>query len=659
MLALWKDRRGVTAALCRCVVAVFGAVILLVMAPAPSSAEHSVARQWNDALLDAIRIDFPAPTIHARNLYHASVVMWDSWATFDSTTRGIFYTKKTPLPADISAARNEAISYAAYHLLSQRYKYAVDPLGTQAIFDGVMESLGYDTDITTTLGNSPPAIGNRIAARVLASTIDDGSNEANGYVDDTGYSPLNDPMHLQFTYFLDMDEPNHWQPLALESRFTQNGLKAERVQTYVSPNWGDVTPFALQPESGQDPWTAVDPGPPPLLRGVGDVDFKANVLDVIRHGAVLDPRMLKIPFDLSTVGLRAGQSTMIDISPASFGNRVLGSHIDEGYAKNPVTGLPYTPQLVRLGDYGRVIAEFWADGPESETPPGHWFTLANYVADHPDTVKRIGGDGPVVDDLEWDVKVYLALGGGVHDAAIAAWGSKREYDYVRPISMIRQMGGLGQSSDVGHIARYHPDGIPLESGVIEVITSQTTAPGSRHEHLAKFEGEIAIYAWSGEGQVADGEVGGTQWIRAAEWWPYQRSTFVTPPFAAYVSGHSTFSRAAAEVLTEITGSEFFPGGLGEHFFAKEAFLEFEHGPSNDVTLQWATYRDAADEAGISRLFGGIHVACDDFAGRIMGSLIGQGAWVQAQAYFVPTPATGLCLTLLAGLGVLRRPKRQL
>ena len=134
---------------------------------------------------------------------------------------------------------------------------------------------------------------------------------------------------------------------------------------------------------------------------------------------------------------------------------------------------------------------------------------------------------------------------------------------------------------------------------------------------------------------------------------------MTPPFAAYVSGHSTFSRAAAEVLTEITGSEFFPGGLGEHFFAKEAFLEFEHGPSNDVTLQWATYRDAADEAGISRLFGGIHVACDDFAGRIMGSLIGQGAWAQTQAYFVPTPATGLCLTLLAGLGVLRRPRRQL
>ena len=48
---------------------------------------------------------------------------------------------------------------------------------------------------------------------------------------------------------------------------------------------------------------------------------------------------------------------------------------------------------------------------------------------------RIGDT--VVDHLEWDVKLYLALNGAMHDAAIAAWGSKRHYDYARPISMIR------------------------------------------------------------------------------------------------------------------------------------------------------------------------------------------------------------------------------
>ena len=53
----------------------------------------------------------------------------------------------------------------------------------------------------------------------------------------------------------------------------------------------------------------------------------------------------------------------------------------------------------------------------------------------------------MVDRLEWDVKMYFALNGAVHDAAIAAWGLKGFYDSVRPISMIRYMGGLGQSSD--------------------------------------------------------------------------------------------------------------------------------------------------------------------------------------------------------------------
>ena len=93
----------------------------------------------------------------------------------------------------------------------------------------------------------------------------------------------------------------------------------------------------------------------------------------------------------------------------------------------------------------RVMVEFWADGPKSETPPGHWNVLANKVGDELGTNLQIGGSGPQVDRLEWDVKTYLALNGAVHDAAIAAWGLKGHYDSVRPISMIRYMGSLGQS----------------------------------------------------------------------------------------------------------------------------------------------------------------------------------------------------------------------
>ena len=631
------------------VITLISALGLFFATPATAD-EQTVARQWNETLLDAIRLDFPAPTVHARNLYHLSAAMWDAWATYDASAIGVFYTDKASMPpADLRTGQvaqirlwlrwrvhlvNEAISYAAYRVLSQRYTHAVDAGASQLIFDNLMASLGYDKSIMTTEGNSPAAIGNRIAAQVLADTINDGANETNGYLDDTGYSPLNNPMQLQTTgrNSTEMNAPNHWQPLAFETRITQNELRADRVQTYVGPHWGRVTPFALPPAAGQDPWTVVAPDAPPWLAGDSDAAFKANIVSVIRHSAALGPNTATIPFDFSTLGLDAGDSTMIDISPASQGNRALGTHVDQGYSVNPATGLPYTPQMVHLADYGRIVAEFWADGPDSETPPGHWFSLANYVADQPQTIKRIGGVGPVVDDLEWDVKVYLVLGGAVHDAAIGAWGAKRAYDYVRPISMIRYMGGLGQSS--APIApAYHPDGLPLEPGLIEVITSDTTTTGGRHEHLAGHEGDIAIYAWSGKGMVPEDRVAGAGWIRAVEWWPYQRSTFVTPAFAAYVSGHSTFSRASAEVLAAITGSDFFPGGLGEYFFPQNAFLAFERGPSTDVTLQWATYYDAADEAGISRLFGGIHVAPDDFAGRIMGSKIGQYTWDHAQTYF--------------------------
>ncbi|MEZ6192907.1 MAG: hypothetical protein R3C45_16665 [Phycisphaerales bacterium] len=107
---------------------------------------------------------------------------------------------------------------------------------------------------------------------------------------------------------------------------------------------------------------------------------------------------------------------------------------------------------------------------------------------------------------------------------------------------------------------YDPEGLPLEPGLIEVITNETTAPGGRHEHLFGHEGEIAIFAWSGEPEDTENEIGGVKWIRAIEWLPYQRSTFVTPAFAGYVSGHSTFSRSAAEVLAAMTGRVLPPAG---------------------------------------------------------------------------------------------------
>ncbi len=569
----------------------------------------SIARRWNEALLAAIREDFPAPTVHARNLFHTSAAMWDAWAVYDPVAAGVFFDEKHTAD-DIEAARDEAISYAAYHILVERFLPSPGAEVSVTRLDDLMAALCYDLDLTESEGDSPAAIGNRIAATILDATIDDGSNEADDYTD-PDYESVNPPLVVAEPGTA-MADPNRWQPLELEAMVAQNGVPlTDTVQTFVGSHWGAVEGFALDQTRDQP----LDPGPPPLLGDPEtDAEFKRDAVEVIRYSATLDP---------------ASDET-IDLSPLTQGNREVGSYDAAGRTINPVTGDPYEPSTVPLGDYGRVVAEFWADGPNSETPPGHWNTIANDVSDQLGDELRIGGDGPVIDRLQWDTSMYLALNGAVHDAAIAAWDAKGRYDYVRPISMIRHLGGLGQSSDPGGPA-YDPAGLPLEPGLVEVITVGSSAPGERHADLADHVGEIAIRSWAGEPDDPEAEAGGVEWIRAVEWVPYQRATFVTPAFAAYVSGHSTFSRAAAEVLTALTGSEYFPGGLGT-FTAPAGSLEFESGPSVDVELQWATYADAADEAGVSRLYGGIHVRSDDLRGREMGVAAGRNAWALASRY---------------------------
>ena len=405
-----------------------------------------------------------------------------------------------------------------------------------------MIALGYDPDYTSTTDDHPAALGNRIAATVLATGLTDGSNEADNYADPT-YTPVNEPLVVKLPGTT-MADPNRWQPLALDVQIGQNGIPIPgKVQVYVGSQWLGVTPFALHLTPPSPLY--LDPGPPPRLAGAGDQLFKDSIVHMLELESQLTP----------------DDGVRIDISPASWGNNPLGTNDGHGYPLNPVTGAPYTPQVVRRGDFARVLAEFWADGPTSETPPGHWNVLANSVSDDQRLEHRIGGTGPIVDRLEWDVKLALALNGATHDAAIQCWGVKRFYDSVRPISMVRYMGGLGQSSDPTGTS-YHPSGLPLVPGLIEVVTPRSSARGQRHADFADHVGEVVVFSWPGEPRDPTTQYTGVRWVRAVDWVPYQRKTFVTPPFAAFPSGHSTYSRAAAELLTRFTGSEYFPGGLG-------------------------------------------------------------------------------------------------
>jgi hypothetical protein len=587
----------------------------------PSSG-WSAAREWDEALLASIRVDLPRPPVHARNLFHVAVAMYDAWATYDDVADQ-YLTNETPGPStDIEADRATAISFAAYRVIKHRFTNAVQAANTLAMLAEKMEDLGYDESFTSTVGDSPAAIGNRIGAAIIAHGLSDGSNEAGNYADPT-YTPVNEPLIYKLGE-IEMVDPNRWQPLALDFFITQNGIPLPSgIQGYVGSGWGPTLPFAL---TGPRPYH--DPGIPPQINhnsnpddwqcagGASEDEYKAAAVEVIRYNSRLSP----------------DDGVTIDISPGARGNNTLGTNDGTGYPVNPVTGQPYAPNVVKRGDFTRIIPQFWADGPKSETPPGHWHLYANYVSDSPLVIKQIGATGPVVNDLEWDVKMYFAISSATHDAAVACWDIKRTYDYVRPISMIRFMGGLGQSSDPGGPS-YHTCGLPLEPGLIEVVTAETTAPGERHEALAGDEGEIAIRGWVGQPADITTQTGGVAWILARKFQPFMVKTFVTPPFAAYTSGHSTFSRAAAEVLTAITGDSYFPGGVGEFPVPANTFLQNEKGPSEPITLQWARYYDAADDAGISRPWAGIHVRADDFNGRMIGSQVGLDAWALAQTYF--------------------------
>lgn len=597
--------------------------------PKPEPTGPSAARRWNDVTIAAIRRDTPRPPVHARNLYALSAAMYDAWAAFDPEEDGLFVHEDLSAEAAIAycdaaghddcgtedairAAREAAISHAAYVVLYARYGNARGGAESRADFDALLASFGLAPDALGEDGD-PRKLGHDIGTAVIAAMLNDGSNEPNNYADTTGY--VHQAAWSVGVSGVTVTDPNRWQPLDFDLFVDQGGVVIGPItQTFVGSNWNRVTPFALTRTDENAPF--VDPGPPPQF---GTPEMAQNVVDLIRHSSEVDP----------------DDGVMMDASPGAIGDNPLGTNEGDGYDVNPRTGAPYASNMVLRADFARVLAEFWADGPTSETPPGHWNVIANEVSDHPDLPHRIGGVGPVVPRLEWDVKLYLTLNGALHDAAISSWGIKRVYDGPRPYTLVRHMTMLGQSSDVG-LPSYNAFGLPLVPGLIELVTASTTGPGERHQHLAGHEGEIAIYAWRGQPADIENDHGGVGWILGIDFVPYQRATFVTPAFPGYTSGHSTFSRSAAEAMTAFTGDPYVPGGLGE-FVAEPGYLVFESGPTQTVHIQWATYRDAADLAGRSRVWGGIHIYADDFGGRECGEEVGLAAWAKASALFAGTP----------------------
>jgi len=387
------------------------------------------------------------------------------------------------------------------------YRATVDlfPADRVGVFDPLMSSLGYEPSDTTYSVATPAGVGNVAARAVLEFRHRDGANQLG---DEPGGKP---------------------------------GVAYSDYTGFVSPN----APMDMR--LSFDPATVRDPNRWQPLRYADATDAVVTQAYVGAHWQHVSP------FALTNVAqLRSATG------PAQYGS--------EAYQSQARDLLDLSAGLT---DKQKMIAEYWADGPHSELPPGHWDLFAQFVArrDHHGADKR---------GVDADVKLFFALTNAVFDASICCWDNKRFFNSVRPVTAIRYL----------------------------------------------FRGQL-VRAWGGPYQ-------GTRLMDGAAWLPYQAPTFPTPPFPEYSSGHSTFSAAGAEILRLFTGSDRF----GDSVTFRAGSSKFEAGavPDSDLTLRWATFSEAANQAGMSRRFGGIHFEQGDLDGRAAGRAVARLAWAKALAY---------------------------
>ena len=351
--------------------------ILLLSQPVLNA--QSIAKEWNETLLDAIRDDYARPTVVARNLFHASVVMYDAWAVFSDDDDTYFLGNTLngfecafdgiTEPADVEAARAEVLSYACYRLFWHRFINAPGVVNTLTMLNNLMDDHGYDTDFEDTdySTGSYAALGNYLGAKMIDYGIADGANEQNDYVNEY-YEPVNAPLVTFVEGNPTITDPNRWQPLTLDQFIDQSGNPIPiNTPDFLSPEWGNVWGFALTDDDktiymrdGDNYPVYHDPGLPPYIGdNATDEFYKWGFEMVTVWQSHLDP------FD----------GVMWDISPASKGGIDIedfpddwseydefydfyngGTLLGDGYDVNPSTGLAYEEQMVPRGRFCKNIS---------------------------------------------------------------------------------------------------------------------------------------------------------------------------------------------------------------------------------------------------------------------------------------------------------------
>jgi hypothetical protein len=388
------------------------------------------------------------------------------------------------------------------------YRAAVDlfPASAATVFDPLMASLGFDAGERTTDPRAPAGVGNLVAEAVLSFRHRDGANQLG---DEPGGRP--GIPYSDYTGYAPANEP-------MDTRVPLDLSKVHDVNRWQPLTYLDASGALVTPSFVGAHWQRVRP-----------------------------------------FAMASSDEQRSPTGPARFGSAEFLAQAEALIVLSAT-----------LTDEQKLIAEYWADGPHSELPPGHWNLFAQQVS-HRDRT------GTSEHDLDQAVKLFFVLTNAAFDAGCCAWDNKRAYDSVRPITAIRYL----------------------------------------------FAGKT-IRAWGGPGR-------GAQTIAGEEWFPYQPTTFPTPPFAEYASGHSNFSAASAEILKLFTGSDRFGGSVT--FPAGSSRIEPGLVPVGELTLTWATFSDAAAQAGISRRYGGIHFEQGDLDARATGKAAARRCWAQAITYF--------------------------
>ena len=299
----------------------------------------------------------------------------------------------------------------------------------------------------------------------------------------------------------------------------------------------------------------------------------------------------------------------IDISPGAYGHNSLGANDGKGWAKNPVTGQPYAPQVVPLcrlrARHGRVLGRRPEVGDAARALERH--------RQHRRRLARLRAQA-----LRQGSRARSALLGRARlpgpqrrrarrgDRGV---GHQAAHHDGAPHLAHPLDGGQGAVVRPSAAPPTIPMGLPLVPGLIEVITKESSAPGQRHAALSAFVGQIAVRDWLGEpGDRAHAGLGGVGWVRAVDWITYQRRTFVTPAFPGVHLRSQHLQPRGRRGAREPHRQPVLPRRLRRVRRAEgRRSSRSRRGRRAEVRLQWASYYDASDEAGQSRIWGGIHI----------------------------------------------------